>query len=107
MTRTDDSFSAQEEETQERAQLTYEDWVDLNSGEKVLIKRPREIAAYGTVDDISDDASCFWVWLDEDQGRVLISEGDGSTVWASRTSPRSSGDLFADTQTHWFLFPTS
>lgn len=67
----------------ESNELSYEDWVDLNPGNRVRIERPGERAASGSVDDVAEDASCFWVWLDDGRGRVLIFEGDGSTVWAS------------------------
>lgn len=65
--------------------LRYEDWVELNPGHRVRVQRYGESAANGTVDHVAEDASCFWVWLDDGRGRVLISEGDGSSVWAHIT----------------------
>lgn len=62
--------------------LSYEDWVELDPGSRVRVQRVGDLAADGTVDDVAEDASCFWVWLDDGRGRVLISERDGSTVWA-------------------------
>ena len=70
--------------------LIYNDWVDINPGNKVLVKRQGENALHGSVDDVAEDGSFFWVWMDEGRGRVLISEDDGSTVWTLVPDP---GDL--------------
>ncbi len=59
--------------------LTYEDWVQLNQGDRVLVQRPGTAPQQGTVDDVSEDASYFWTWLDG-HGRVLIYNGDGSVI---------------------------
>jgi hypothetical protein len=59
--------------------LTYEDWVQLNQGDRVLVQRPGHTPQQGTVDDVSEDATYFWTWLDG-HGRVLIYDGDGSVI---------------------------
>ena len=62
-------------------ELSYDDWVELNRGTRVRVRRPGGQHTSGSVDEVADDASCFWVWLDHARGRVLISRGDGATVW--------------------------
>lgn len=69
------------------SQLSYEDWVYLAPESRVLVQRQGEGASAGSVDDVTEDASCFWVWLDGGRGRVLVSEGDGSTVWDLARDP--------------------
>ncbi|XAZ32300.1 hypothetical protein AAHB34_05565 [Paenarthrobacter ureafaciens] len=43
------------------------------------MKRNGTAPTLGTVDEISEDASYFWVWIDG-QSRTLIFHGDGSTI---------------------------
>jgi hypothetical protein len=69
--------------------LSYENWVDLNPGNRVRVQRRGERPENGSVDDIADDASYFWVWLDDGRRRVLILEGDGSIVWIQALCPLS------------------
>lgn len=61
--------------------LPYEEWVNLNPGQRVWVLRQGEGLTQGTVDDVAEDASFFWIWLDEGKGRVLIYHGDGSFLW--------------------------
>lgn len=59
--------------------LSYEDWVQLNQGDRVSVHRPGYDPQQGTVDGVSEDASYFWIWLDG-HGRKLIYNGDGSVI---------------------------
>ncbi|MEE9095176.1 hypothetical protein [Pseudarthrobacter phenanthrenivorans] len=59
--------------------LSYHNWVHLNPGDRVTVKRRGFEAEQGTVDEISEDASYFWVWIDG-QSRILIFHGDGSAI---------------------------
>jgi hypothetical protein len=61
--------------------LPYGDWAELNRGDRVHVQRPGESPSEGCVDDVAENASFFWVWLDHGKGRVMICEGDGTTVW--------------------------
>lgn len=54
------------------------DWVFLNTGDRVLVHNAKDMARVGTVDDVADDASLVWVWLDG-IGRLLVMETDGVT----------------------------
>ncbi|MEW1821708.1 hypothetical protein AB0323_13100 [Arthrobacter sp. NPDC080031] len=45
----------------------------------MLVKRPGYAPEHGTIDDIAEDASYFWVRIDG-QSRILISHGDGTTI---------------------------
>jgi protein involved in polysaccharide export with SLBB domain len=45
-------------------QLDYHNWIHLNPGDKVIVKQPASPPEHGTVDDIAEDASYFWVWID-------------------------------------------
>jgi len=59
--------------------LSYHNWVHLNPGDRVLVKRHGFAPEQGTLDEISEDASYFWVWIDG-QSRILIFHGDGATI---------------------------
>lgn len=59
--------------------LTYEDWVQLNQGDRVVVQRLGNAPQQGTVDEVCADASYFWIWLDG-HGRKLIYDGDGSVI---------------------------
>ncbi len=59
--------------------LSYHNWIHLNPGDKIIVKRNGTAPTLGTVDEISEDASYFWVWIDG-QSRTLIFHGDGSTI---------------------------
>ncbi|KRE65470.1 hypothetical protein ASG79_13950 [Arthrobacter sp. Soil761] len=56
-----------------------EDWVFLNTGDRIVVQRPKSMPSLGTIDDVSEDASIIWVWLDG-LGRILITENDEVTV---------------------------
>jgi hypothetical protein len=59
--------------------LSYHNWIHLNPGDRVIVKRCGFAAEQGTVDDVAADASYFWVWIDG-QSRILIFHRDGSTI---------------------------
>ncbi len=59
--------------------LSYHNWIHLNPGDRVIVKRSGFAHEHGTVDEISEDASYFWIWVDG-QSRVLIFHGDGAAV---------------------------
>jgi hypothetical protein len=59
--------------------LSYHNWVHLNPGDRVTLKRNGFAQEQGTVDDVGEDATYFWVWIDG-QGRTLIFHGDGSIL---------------------------
>lgn len=65
--------------------LSTEDWVFLNTGDRILVQRQNETPCPGTIDDVSEDAALIWVWLDG-LGRILITEGDDVTI-SARQSP--------------------
>ena len=58
--------------------LSTDDWAFLNTGDRVVLQRPNEIPRPGTIDDVSNDASIIWVWLDG-LGRILVAENDEVT----------------------------
>ena len=59
--------------------LSYHNWTHLNPGDRVIVKRPACPPEHGTVDDVGEDASYFWVWIDG-QSRTLIFHGDGTVI---------------------------
>ena len=59
--------------------LSYYNWIHLNPDDRIIVKRSGFAAEQGTVDEVSEDASYFWVWIDG-QSRTLIFHGDGSAV---------------------------
>lgn len=60
--------------------LLSEDWIYLNTGDKVVVHRQREARCSGRIDEVSDDATILWIHLDHGRGRILIFEGDGSMI---------------------------
>ncbi len=60
--------------------LTYEDWVDLENGDRVALRRPGRPTELATVNGIADDARFFWMRPDG-QERRLIFEGDEIEVF--------------------------
>jgi len=59
--------------------LSYHNWVHLNPGDRVTVKRSGLAHEQGTVDAVGEDATYFWVWIDG-QSRTLIFHGDGSII---------------------------
>ena len=60
--------------------LPFRDWVYLNRGDEVLVQRVGHSEYHGLIDDINDDASVFWVWLNDGRGRILVHAGDDSII---------------------------
>lgn len=59
--------------------LDYHNWIPLNPGGRVIVRRPACPPEHGTIDDIAGDASYFWIWIDG-HSRILISNGDGTII---------------------------
>jgi hypothetical protein len=59
--------------------LSYHNWIHLNPGDRIIVKRSGFAPEQGTVDEVSEDASYFWVRIDG-QSRILIFHGDGSAI---------------------------
>jgi hypothetical protein len=59
--------------------LSYHNWVHLNPGDRVTLKRNGFAQEQGTVYDVGEDATYFWGWIDG-QSRTLIFHGDGSNI---------------------------
>ena len=59
--------------------LSYHNWAHLNPGDRIIIKQSGFAPEQGTVDEVSEDANYFWVWIDG-QSRLLIFHGDGSAI---------------------------
>lgn len=57
------------------------EWVYLNEGERIVAQRPWENPKSGLVDAVSDDAYFFWIWLDNGEGRIVVSAHEGASVW--------------------------
>jgi hypothetical protein len=62
------------------APLSSDDWTSLAIGERVVLQRIGRFPSTGLVDEVNEDATIFWVYLDQSFERVLIHEGDGSVV---------------------------
>ncbi|MBT2585358.1 hypothetical protein [Arthrobacter sp. ISL-95] len=67
--------------------LGYDDWVHLDEGDRVLVQVPGSPLQNATVDDIGDDASYFWLWIDG-YGRKMTFDGDSSTIFKLTEAPR-------------------
>jgi hypothetical protein len=65
--------------------LDYDDWVHLNAGDRVLVQGPGCPLQNATVDDVGDDATYFWLWIDG-YGRKMTFDGDGSEIFKSAES---------------------
>ncbi|MBP1136538.1 hypothetical protein JOE31_002770 [Arthrobacter sp. PvP023] len=59
--------------------LSYHNWIHFNPGDRIIVKRSGFAPEHGSVDEISEDASYFWVWIDG-HSRILIFHGDGSAI---------------------------
>ena len=65
------------------ALLPYE-WTELDAGHRVTVHIGEGRILCGSVDVIADDASIFWLWLDNGGGRVAIHEDDDVKVWRAK-----------------------
>jgi hypothetical protein len=59
--------------------LSYHNRVHPNPGDRVTVKRNGFAQEQGTVDDVGEDATYFWVWIDG-RSRTLIFHDDGSII---------------------------
>lgn len=57
----------------------HQDWVHLNPGDRIIIEWEGFPPQPGTVDEISNDSTYFWVWLDG-QSRTLIFDPDDQII---------------------------
>ena len=64
--------------TQARA-LSHHNWGHLKPGDRVIVERSGFSQEQGTVDDVGEDATYFWVRIDG-QSRILIFHGDCSVI---------------------------
>jgi hypothetical protein len=60
--------------------MNSDDWVYLNIGDRVSVRRTSDCCRTGYIDAINHEATIFWVQLDEGRGRVLVYDGDESQV---------------------------
>lgn len=75
-------------------QLDFDDWVHLNEGDRVLVQVPGSPLLRATVEDIGDDATYFWLWIDG-YGRKMTFDGDGSSIFKlSESSSQTTKNLF-------------
>jgi hypothetical protein len=57
------------------------EWTELDVDHRVTVHTDEGRILCGSVDVIADDASIFWLWLDDGGGRVAIHEADDVKVW--------------------------
>ena len=57
------------------------EWTELDVDHRLTVHTGEGRILCGSVDVIADDASIFWLWLDNGGGRVAIHEGDDVKVW--------------------------
>lgn len=62
-------------------ELPRAEWTGLRPEDRVRVQLERRTTEAATVDMIADDASVFWVWLDNGRGRVAIHRDDDVKVW--------------------------
>ncbi|ALV39908.1 hypothetical protein AU252_00970 [Pseudarthrobacter sulfonivorans] len=62
------------------APLSSDDWTSLVIGERVVLERKSRFPSTGFIDDINEDATIFWIYLDQRFERILIHDGDGSVI---------------------------
>ncbi|MFK0002712.1 hypothetical protein [Paenarthrobacter sp. NPDC090522] len=63
------------------------EWAGLMPLDRVRIQLESRAVEFGSVDLIADDASIFWVWLDNGHGRVAVHQHDNVKVWREELSP--------------------
>lgn len=64
--------------------LCTDQWTELDKDHRVTVRTDRGRTLCGSVDLVADDASIFWLWLDNGGGRVAVHEGDDAQVWRLR-----------------------
>jgi hypothetical protein len=55
-------------------------WVHLDPGDRVTATGNGFEPNHGTVDNVSEDATYFWVWING-PSRILIFHGDGTVTY--------------------------
>ncbi len=65
-------------------ELPYSEWGQLEEGLYLIVQRDGGPVLGGEVDDLTHDASVFWVWLDGGRGRIAIYGDEGTRVWLPR-----------------------
>lgn len=63
-------------------------WSSLAKGERVEVDCGDVVIHRGVVDDVTDDGSVVWLWLDEGRGRAFYLQSDGHSIY--RCSPTDS-----------------
>lgn len=53
----------------------------MEEGVYVLVERDSSPLHGGEVDEITNDASVVWIWLDGGRGRIALFEDEGTRVW--------------------------
>lgn len=67
--------------------LEARDWIRLNRGDSVYVRRENQVLLSGAVDDIAPDGSIFWMWIDSGGGRIALHKDDDISVWLPDRSP--------------------
>lgn len=57
------------------------EWEQIEEGDVVVVQRDGGALLEGEVDTRTQDASVFWVWLDEGRGRIAVYADDDTRVW--------------------------
>lgn len=62
-------------------ELLYGQWSQLEEGHCVIVQRDDEPPLAGIVDVRTEDASVFWVLLNNGRGRIAVYAAEGTSVW--------------------------
>lgn len=65
-------------------ELPCSEWGLLEEGVYVLVERDTGQLLGGEVDDLTHDASVFWLWLDGGRGRIALYNDERIRVWLPR-----------------------
>ncbi|MBT2585386.1 hypothetical protein [Arthrobacter sp. ISL-95] len=57
------------------------EWRRLEEGRLVLVQLDNGPILAGEVDEATDDATVFWVWLERGLGRLAVFDDDNISVW--------------------------
>jgi hypothetical protein len=66
--------------------LLYGQWSQLEEGHCVIFQRDEEPPLAGIVDMRTEDASVFWVFLNNGRGRIAVYADEGTSVWLPKTT---------------------
>jgi hypothetical protein len=50
------------------------------------VQRNGEFPLVGEIDELTHDASVFWVWLEGGRGRIAVYTDEGTSVWTLKGS---------------------